>query len=92
MNILGYKHMHHASEDHDEHSWDRIAEAAHATFPILSQARGGKPKPRDFEKADWDRVFGEFQAVSDIAAVFAPELIAVYPGAKVVLVQRDFEG
>ncbi|KAL1855650.1 hypothetical protein Daus18300_011031 [Diaporthe australafricana] len=91
MQILGYEHVHHASEDHDDDSWDRITEAAHATFPILSEVEG-KSKPRDFEKADWDRVFGEFQAVSDIAAVFAPELIAAYPGAKVVLVQRDFEG
>lgn len=91
MRILGYEHIHHASEDHDDDSWDRIAEAARATFPFLSRAEG-KPKPRDFEKADWDRVFGEYQAVSDAAAVFAPELIAAYPRARVVLVQRDFEG
>lgn len=92
MHILGYEHVHHASEDHDDDSWDRIAEAAHATFPILSRAAGGKPRPRAFNKADWDRVFGEYQAVSDAAAVFAPELIAAYPSARVVLVQRDFEG
>lgn len=90
MQILGYEHIHHASEDHDDDSWDRIAEAAHATFPILSRAEG-KPKPRDFDRADWDRVFGEYQAVSDAASVFAAELIAAYPAAKVVLVQRDFE-
>lgn len=89
MHILGYEHIHHASEDHDDDSWDRIAEAAHATFPILSRVEG-KPKPRGFDKADWDRVFGEYQALSDAAAVFAPELIAAYPRAKVVLVQRDF--
>lgn len=88
MKILGYEHIHHASEDHDDASWDRIAEAARATFPILSRAEG---KPRDFTRGDWDRVFGEFQAVSDVASVFAAELIAAYPGAKVVLVQRDFE-
>lgn len=90
MHILGYEHIHHASEDHDDASWDRIAEAARATFPVLSRAEG-KPKPRDFTRADWDRVFGEFQAVTDVASVFAPELIAAYPRAKVVLVQRDFE-
>lgn len=90
MHILGYEHIHHASEDHDNDSWDRIAEAAHATFPMLSRAEG-KPKPRGFDKADWDRVFGEYQAVSDAAAVFAPELIAAYPRARVILVQRDFD-
>jgi len=91
MHILGCEHVHHASEDHDDESWDRIAEAARATFPILSRLEG-KPKPPDFTRADWDNVFGEYQAVSDVAAVFAPELIAAYPGARVVLVQRDFEG
>ncbi|KAK7697250.1 hypothetical protein SLS64_013735 [Diaporthe eres] len=90
MHILGYEHVHHASEDHDDDSWDRIAEAAHATFPILSRSEG-KPKPQDFEKAEWDRVFGEYQAVSDAASVFAPELITAYPAAKVILVQRDFD-
>lgn len=90
MHILGYEHVHHASEDHDSDSWDRIAEAAHATFPILSRPKD-KPKPASFGKAEWDCVFGEFQAVSDVASVFAPELISAYPGAKVVLVQRDFE-
>lgn len=90
MHILGYEHVHHASDDHDDESWDRIAEAARATFPILSRLEG-KPKPRDFTRTDWDHVFGEYQAVSDIASVFAPELIAAYPNAKVVLVQRDFD-
>ncbi|KAH8787956.1 hypothetical protein F5883DRAFT_657291 [Diaporthe sp. PMI_573] len=91
MHVLGYEHIHHASEDHDDESWDRITEAARATFPILSGLEC-KPKPRDFTRADWDNVFGQYQAVSDVAAVFAPELIAAYPGARVVLVQRDFEG
>lgn len=90
MHILGYEHVHHASEDHDDESWDRIAGAARATFPVLSRLEG-KTKPPDFTRTDWDRVFGEYQAVSDIASVFAPELIAAYPNAKVVLVQRDFE-
>lgn len=90
MHILGHQHVHHASEDHDNDSWDRIAEAARATFPTLSQAEGN-PKPRDFEEADRDRVSGEYQAVSDAASVFAPELIAAYPRARVVLVQRDFD-
>lgn len=94
MRALGYEHVHHASEDHDGESWARIAEAARATFPIPNRAQGGTPQPRrgrKFQGADWDRVFGEYQVVSDAAAPFAPELIAAYPRARVVLVQRDFE-
>lgn len=93
LRVLGYEHIHHASEDHDGDSWDRIAEAARATFPILRSRAEGKPtKPRGLGRAGWDRVFGEYQAVSDAAAVFAPELVAAYPRARVVLVQRDFGG
>lgn len=92
MRALGYEHAHHASEDHDGESWARIAEAARATFPILNRSQGGTPQPwrGNFRRADWDRVFGEYQVVSDAAAPFTPELIAAYPRARVVLVQRDF--
>lgn len=45
-----------------------------------------------FEKEDWDQLLGHCQAVCDLpAAAFAPELIAAYPTAKVILTIRDPE-
>ena len=43
-----------------------------------------------FTRADWDQLLGHCQAVCDWPAVaFAPELIAAYPEAKVILTNRD---
>jgi hypothetical protein len=45
-----------------------------------------------FDKQDWDQLLGHCQAVCDLpAAAFAPELIAAYPNAKVILTMRDPE-
>ncbi|KAM0332584.1 hypothetical protein ACHAQA_002868 [Verticillium albo-atrum] len=42
-----------------------------------------------FTRADWDQLLGHCQAVCDWPAVaFAPELIAAYPEAKVILTTR----
>jgi len=47
---------------------------------------------RPFDRKDWDMLLGHCQAVCDFpAAAFAPELIAAYPGAKVVLTVRDVD-
>ncbi|KAM3066198.1 hypothetical protein ACMFMG_012141 [Clarireedia jacksonii] len=46
----------------------------------------------NFEKKDWDALLGHCQAVCDFpAAAFAPELIAAYPDAKVILTNRDVD-
>ncbi|CRK38044.1 hypothetical protein BN1708_007640 [Verticillium longisporum] len=54
---------------------------------LLAKYHGvGKP----FTRADWDQLLGHCQAVCDWpAAAFAPELVAAYPEAKVVLTTRD---
>ncbi|KAJ7707673.1 hypothetical protein B0H17DRAFT_1156251 [Mycena rosella] len=45
-----------------------------------------------YGRAEWDRLLGDFQAVSDVPHIlFAEELIAAYPEAKVVLTTRSFE-
>jgi hypothetical protein len=50
----------------------------------------GKGKP--FTRADWDRLLAEYGAVTDVLAIaFSEELIAAYPEAKVVLMERDIE-
>lgn len=45
-----------------------------------------------FGREEWDALLGHCQAVSDWPAVaFAPELIAAYPDAKVILTTRDVD-
>ncbi|EQB59524.1 hypothetical protein CGLO_00066 [Colletotrichum gloeosporioides Cg-14] len=47
---------------------------------------------RLFDRRDWDMLLGHCQAVCDFpAAAFAPELIAAYPNAKVILTTRDVD-
>lgn len=48
---------------------------------------------RPFTRADWDQLLGHCSAVSSDppAVAFAEDLIAAYPDAKVVLVERDIE-
>ncbi len=46
-----------------------------------------------FTKSDWDALLGDFSAVSadPPAIAFAEELVATYPNAKVILVERDVD-
>jgi hypothetical protein len=50
----------------------------------------GKGDP--FTRTEWDALLGPYAAVSDAPAiVFTEDLMAAYPDAKVVLVERDVE-
>ncbi|KAF4505700.1 hypothetical protein G6O67_007619 [Ophiocordyceps sinensis] len=40
---------------------------------------------------DWDEVWGRSEAVTDLAGMFATQLIPLYPEAKVILTTRDFD-
>ncbi|KAM0342408.1 hypothetical protein ACHAPU_009595 [Fusarium lateritium] len=90
LQILGYLNVHHgweASEREDlQWQWPILDRACDATYPNISTYHG-KPFSRD----EWDEVFGEYDAVSDIASFFAESLIPAYPDAKVILVERDIE-
>lgn len=66
--------------------WAIISRAAHASFPHPND----RPQP-PFTRADWDELLGGYDAVTDVAGFFVPQLVAAYPDAKVVLVQRGFE-
>jgi hypothetical protein len=62
--------------------------------PVWSRAFEAKyhSNGRPFTRPDWDNLLGKYGAVTDSPAVcFADELIAAYPEAKVVLVERDIE-
>src|SRR3569833_1132752 len=83
LRILGYPEVYHqgkiprTSSDHAQ-----LIRASNATIPSLpSYSRGNAP----FTRADWDVIFGTWDGVADAGGVFAPQLAAAYPEAKVVL-------
>ncbi|SPJ93318.1 uncharacterized protein FTOL_13924 [Fusarium torulosum] len=85
--ILGYKGVHHGLKTIDSlDDWKVINRAADATFPILPTYTG-KPFTRD----EWDELYGSYEAGTDMAALFATQLVKVYPNAKVILSVRDFD-
>lgn len=85
--ILGYKGVHHGLKTIDSlDDWKVINRAADATFPVLPTYTG-KPFTRD----EWDELYGSYEAGTDMAALFATQLVKVYPNAKVILSVRDFD-
>ncbi|KAI0019488.1 hypothetical protein F4780DRAFT_437903 [Xylariomycetidae sp. FL0641] len=85
--ILGFKTHHGLLQDVMDTPWDLIEQAAEATWPGVL---GASPRPPN-TYADWEKIWGAYDAVTDLASPFAPQLIQAYPNAKVVIVQRDFE-
>jgi len=83
--ILGYQDVHHGLPAvlHSPSDFRVFKRAADATFPTLPTYTG-----TPFTRRDWDEVFGPCEAVTDIAAFFAPQLVEAYPEAKVVLCER----
>ena len=84
LNRLGYSCYHSMcffSSIRDTNMWD---EALDAKFSGI-----GKP----FTLEDWDKLLGLHSAVSTDppASGFAEELIALYPDAKVILIEREIE-
>jgi hypothetical protein len=61
-------------------------------WTVLAQAKyEGDPATINWRK-EFDGLLGHCEAVTDTPpADFGPELVAAYPEAKVVIVQRDFE-
>jgi len=87
LTLLGYKDVYHGIKSIDSPTdWAIFSRAADATFPNLPTYTG---KP--FTVAEWDEVFGECEAVTDIGSMFGPQLIEAYPDAKVILVKRDYD-
>ncbi|KAI1260312.1 hypothetical protein F5Y18DRAFT_260596 [Xylariaceae sp. FL1019] len=83
--ILGLR-PHHGLDlmDLPEH-WTILERAADATWPTPD------PRPSPFSRADWDEVFGTYDAITDVGSAFAVELSRAYPEARVVIVRRDPE-
>ncbi|KAI1088918.1 hypothetical protein F5B19DRAFT_485606 [Rostrohypoxylon terebratum] len=85
--ILGFKTHHGLLESVYDTPWALLEQAAEATWPHVPSARPRAP----FTRADWDAIWGSYDAVTDLASPFAPQLVEAYPAAKVVVVQRAFE-
>lgn len=87
LTILGYKDVFHGIKAIDNSSvWSILSRAADATFPNLPSYTG-----KAFTRDQWDEMYGSCEATTDLASLFAPQLVNVYPDAKVVLVIRDFD-
>jgi hypothetical protein len=66
--------------------WQLFSKACDAFFPVLPTYTG-----EPFTRADWDVLFGPYEAVTDMGSFFAMQLIEAYPEAKVILVERDID-
>ncbi|TLD04411.1 uncharacterized protein PgNI_12140 [Pyricularia grisea] len=87
LTTLGYKNVHHGiSAIADREKFALFSAAADAHFSTLPTYTG-----KAFSRADWDALFGDCEAVTDMGSFFAPHLIAAYPDAKVILVERDVD-
>lgn len=85
LRLLGINEMYHGWQPLFENPRDNEMwmEAIEAKFD-------GKGKP--YGRAEFDKLLGHCQGVSDMPAiVFAEELIAAYPEAKVILTHRNFD-
>lgn len=85
LTILGYKDVHHGITATPQ-DWPLISDACDACFPVLPSYTG-----QTFTRADWDRLFGRCEAVTDMGSFFALDLVKAYPDAKVILVERDVD-
>lgn len=90
--ILGY-HTHHGLDDVWANPWAGMEKGAEATWPDFAHPPGKTPAtpPARFTRAQWDEVWGQYDAVTDCASPFTEELVQAYPDAKVVVVQRNFD-
>ncbi|KAH8900215.1 hypothetical protein GQ53DRAFT_816234 [Thozetella sp. PMI_491] len=105
LDLLGFKGIHHAlnySTDITEVNdmWMGWGVAGWACMPYMREELYPNSKPKwladsaslRFNRADWDDLVGhQWLGVSDVGAVFGPDLFKVYPEAKVILVERDID-
>ncbi|KAK8028589.1 hypothetical protein PG991_005645 [Apiospora marii] len=87
LTILGYRNVHHGIQAiSNPNDWTVFSNASDAFFETLPSYRG-----QPFGRFEWDKIFGQCEAVTDMGSFFALPLIESYPEAKIVLVERDIE-
>jgi hypothetical protein len=88
LTLLGYRDVYHTINALDNpHDWTVFNRAADASFPSLPTYNPS----RQFSRTDWDELWAPCEATTEVASLFAPQLIEAYPSAKVVLVTRDYD-
>ncbi|RDA89399.1 hypothetical protein CP532_6186 [Ophiocordyceps camponoti-leonardi (nom. inval.)] len=89
LTILGYENVCHGVDiiDHAPRNiielFDRAADGFFTKLPTYT----GK----EFSLQDWEEVYRDCEASTDVAGMFAPQMIRCYPDAKVILVIRPFD-
>ena len=86
----------------DEASIQPWARAAWANMPFLRRVLYPDPSAppawllqpvaadlKPFGRREWDALLGPYHGATDVASLYAPQLIEAYPKAKVVLCYRD---
>ncbi|KAH7555742.1 hypothetical protein BM1_06268 [Bipolaris maydis] len=87
LEMLGYQGVHHGIQALSSPlEWQLFNKACDSFFPTLPTYTGAL-----FTRADWDILFGPYEAVTDMGSFFAMQLIEAYPEAKVILVERDID-
>ncbi|EUC33584.1 hypothetical protein COCCADRAFT_95630 [Bipolaris zeicola 26-R-13] len=87
LEMLGYQGVHHGIQALSSPlEWQLFNKACDSYFPTLPTYTGAP-----FTRADWDILFGPYEAVTDMGSFFAMQLIEAYPEAKVILVERDID-
>lgn len=87
LEILEYQGVHHGIQALSSPiEWQLFSKACDAFFPVLPTYTG-----EPFTRADWDALFGPYEAVTDMGSFFAMQLIEAYPEAKIILVERDID-
>lgn len=88
LTILGYRDVYHTINAIDNpHDWTVFNRAADAFFPSLPTY----DPSATFSRADWDELWAPCEATTEVASLFAPQLIEAYPNAKVVLITRNYD-
>lgn len=99
LEILGITPVHHALHLKDFREYFNWGRAAWCTFPFLrEQSRDSRPWYIDDEdpllpwgRSQWDELIGRQRAITDVASLFSEDIIACYPEAKVILVERSLD-
>lgn len=98
LRILGHERILHAVENIlDNNEWAGYFRASWACSQYLRES-GYRPAwaknmalTHPWTVEDWDALFGDYQGLTDSAAMFAPELVQVYPNAKFIVCHRDLD-